>query len=254
MRRLWAFALTAFVTVAFCALPVRAWTGKAPSHAPHSIASANRILVLVAVNVERDAVVERLSGARRVWIDERAGLAADRVVLGSRTVDVVVTGYGFENAAPVAKAAFEALRPDVALFIGTAGALDESLALNDIVVASTSRLADGSEKARLDPEISNWLAAGYAARGERVHRGTLVTSRRFAGFREKQAFARAMPGALAVDMEAYAVVLAANARGVPIGAAKAITDRMEPTEGTFEEWRRNAPEASRRAARAIDLL
>lgn len=128
-------------------------------------------------------------------------------------------GIGGICARIATDAAYKAANGDVSLIIsaGLAGALSPDLRIADIVQPAV--VADGVDG------LSITTAHGT---------GTLITSGAIATAPDKQSLAR--PGALAVDMEAFAVADVARVYGIPFLAVKSISDELDfslPPLGRF---------------------
>jgi nucleoside phosphorylase len=125
----------------------------------------------------------------------------------------IANGIGQERAAAAVRSAGH---PDAVWSVGTAGALDPSIAIADIVTATA--VTDGGR---------TWPAqapAGPAARS-----GLVRTSQHIARTRAEKANLRET-GAIIVEMEAAAVACAADAMAVPFYCVRAVSD---VANGTF---------------------
>ena len=142
---------------------------------------------------------------------------------------LVCGGIGAEAARRATEAVIQEFAPVRVISVGFAGALNEALKVGDVVEpASVVNAQDGSR---------TQLGQGQ---------GTLVTVATVASPEEKAKLRRAYQASL-VDMEAAAVAIAAQARGVEFGALKAISDdatfgmpatqRFITNDGQFQEIR-----------------
>ncbi len=134
------------------------------------------------------------------------------------------TGMGGPSAAIVLEELAE-LGLQVALRIGTCGALDGGLALGDLVAATAVLAADGTsralgagERAPLDDELTA-VAARHAG-----HAGLVVSTDLFYDPDASRARTWTEAGALAVEMEAAALATVAQRRGVRFGCLLAVSD------------------------------
>ena len=123
-----------------------------------------------------------------------------------------------------------ALGLERAIRVGTAGALDPSLAPGELVIATEAICADGTSRAlgagereRADAATVDALRA--CAPGARA--GAIVTSDLFYEDGTERLDAWRSAGALAVEMEAAALFAVARRRGVAVGAVVAITDVLD---------------------------
>jgi DeoD family purine-nucleoside phosphorylase len=149
-----------------------------------------------------------------------------------RPLTIQSTGMGGPSAAIVIAELAE-LGARTLLRVGTCGALDASLALGDLLVASEALAADGtsralgaSDRVAADPELLRRLID--AAGPDGAH-GPIVTSDLFydgpAGAEEGW---RAQ-GAMAVEMETATLFALAARRGLRAGCALIVSDTVLPT-------------------------
>jgi len=142
--------------------------------------------------------------------------------LGDGTL-ITVTGIGYAAAAQGARALVGA-GCRALLSWGLAGALDPALAPGAVVVPEEVALEGTEQRLRSTPEWREQVLRVLSAAGP-VERGALLTSRRpLAAVLDKtSAFCRT--GAVAVDMESFAVAEVALAHGLAFLAVRVIVDR-----------------------------
>jgi purine-nucleoside phosphorylase len=140
------------------------------------------------------------------------------------------TGMGGPSAAIVTWELAE-LGAKRLLRVGTCGALDESLALGDLLVAREALTADGTSRAlgaadrvRASPEM---VAALEAAGGARS--GVIATTDLFYDDREREERRWMAAGAIAVEMEAATIYALAAKRGLQAAALLTVSDVIRPT-------------------------
>ena len=130
---------------------------------------------------------------------------------------LICGGIGAQAARRAAEAVVGEVRPARVVSVGFAGALDSRMKVGDVM--EPRLVVNSSDGSRTD------TGSGQ---------GTLVSYTGVADRDQKQRLVRAY-AADAVDMEAAAVAQAAQARGIELGALKAISDAadfaMPPTEG-----------------------
>jgi adenosylhomocysteine nucleosidase len=142
---------------------------------------------------------------------------------------LVCGGIGAEAARRATEAVIHEFAPVRVISVGFAGALDKALKVGDVVEPGiVINAKDGSRT--------------QSGQGQ----GTLVTIANVASPEEKVKLRQAYQASL-VDMEAAAVAIAAQARGVEFGALKAISDdasfempatkRFITNDGQFQEVR-----------------
>ncbi len=172
-----------------------------------------------------------------------------------REIVVAITGIGKVPAALACQAVIDRYRPECLLLIGTAGSLSPRLGPGDLIVADRVVAIDTG------PLIPSWIetdqslrsalleACGEEAPGTEVHCGGLITRDRPILDERDRAVVEQTWKALAVDMEAAAVALAARTNSLPLGIVKAITDRADKeAEAAF---RRNLDTAAERISRVL---
>jgi DeoD family purine-nucleoside phosphorylase len=174
------------------------------------------------------------------------GEAAD-----GRLLTIQSTGMGGPSAAIVI-AELESLGARTIVRVGTCGALDESLALGQLLVATEALAADGTsralgagERVAGSPELLKRL---IAAAGNGGRHGPVVSSDLFydgePGAEEEWRAA----GALAVEMETATLFALARRRGLRAGSVLVVSDIVLPDRQRIE------PEALREAERRLGEL
>jgi uridine phosphorylase len=150
------------------------------------------------------------------------GTAADGELL-----TVQATGMGGPSAAIVVTELLD-LGARTFIRIGTCGALSDSLALGDLITVDeaiagdgASRALDAGERVRPDPELTERLAR--AAGGPRA---TIVSTDLFYDDRPGLSDEWLRAGALAVEMEAAAVLRLAELRGARAACVLAVSDLL----------------------------
>jgi uridine phosphorylase len=127
------------------------------------------------------------------------------------------TGMGGPSAAIVLEELI-VLGARTAIRVGTAGALDATLRLGDLLVVERAICADGTSRA---------LGAGeLAAAAPSAASGTIVSSDLFYEVGEPRFEGWRSAGARAVEMEAATLFALGALRGVAVGCALAITDLL----------------------------
>jgi uridine phosphorylase len=155
------------------------------------------------------------------------GTAAD-----GEPLTIQSTGMGGPSAAIVLEELCD-LGLRRAIRVGTCGALDPRLALGDLVIADGALACDGTSRAlgagdriAADPGLVAALRAAADA-GTRV--GTVATSDVFYERDPERALAWARQGALAIEMEAAALMRVGELRGVAVACLLAVTDTFDAT-------------------------
>ena len=155
------------------------------------------------------------------------GTAAD-----GEPLTIQSTGMGGPSAAIVLEELGD-LGLRQAIRIGTCGTLDPGLALGDLAIAEAALACDGTSRAlgageriAADPGL---LAALRDAAGADAWVGTIATSDVFYERDPAPARAWTAQGALAVEMEAAALMRVGELRGVAVACLLAVTDTFDAT-------------------------
>jgi len=172
-----------------------------------------KVLLVAAEGREFAGVLRHCRGGRRLgWPVEFARSAE----LNGQSLVMVANGPGPALAGEAVRRTFGQERVDAVVSTGWCGALDPSLNLGDILVASRVEA--------LDQQV------GYNAeipRTERAYRsGCLISLDRVVHSVEEKARWRAA-GAAAVEMEAAAVASEARRLGVPFFCVRVVMDRAQ---------------------------
>jgi uridine phosphorylase len=140
------------------------------------------------------------------------------------------TGMGGPSAAIVLEELCD-LGLERAIRVGTCGALAGDLALGDLVIAGAALACDGTsralgagERVAADPGL---VAALIDAAGAATRVGLIATSDVFYDRDPARAGALAAHGALAVEMEAAALMRVGELRGVAVACLLAVTDTFD---------------------------
>jgi DeoD family purine-nucleoside phosphorylase len=175
------------------------------------------------------------------------GAAAD-----GEPLTIQSTGMGGPSAAIVLEELCD-LGLQRAIRVGTCGALGGDLALGDLLIADAALATDGTsralgagERVAADGEL---VAALQAAAGDGVRTGAIVTSDLFYEHDGGRAAGWARAGALAIEMEAAALLRVAELRDVRAACVLAVSDVF--VEG---ERHRIEPDALVRAAERLGAL
>jgi adenosylhomocysteine nucleosidase len=190
----------------------------------------------------------------------RIGRAVHRgIVLGGRTVVLVVSGIGMVNAADAAAGATHRYGPDVALIgAGTAGGLASAVAVGDVIVATEAVNVDADARAfgyvlgqtpgmparyAADPVLLDALGGG-----DGVRIGAMGAGEKFVTVELAHALRRDFPELLSVDMETAAVAQVAHNHGARFAVARGVSDLCAPTAEQFET---HVDDAAERSARVV---
>jgi len=218
-----------------------------------------RIGLIGALHQELAAVLARLPDERRQRVGGRDFWAGH---WHGHDVVAVLSRVGKVAAATTATALIERFGVGRIVFTGVAGGVGAGLRVGDVVVASGFVQHDmdasplfprhevplyGRARFDTDPALSDALAeaaravlarpgealgadavAEFGLRAPRVHRGLVASGDRFvATAGESAALRRALPDALAVEMEGAAVAQVCHDYGVPFAALRTVSDRAD---------------------------
>ncbi|WP_415648635.1 futalosine hydrolase [Stackebrandtia soli] len=183
-----------------------------------------KLLIVTAVDAERDAVLKGLSVA---------------------DVDVLSVGVGPARAAAGTARLLATREYDAVINAGVAGALAGRAATGDIVLATASVSAElgvvdesgftplgalgfGSNRFDADPT----LTAGVDG-----HRGEILTLATITGTAARaDELATAYPDAIAEAMEGFGVATAADDAGIPFGEIRAISNAVGDRDVAGWDW------------------
>jgi len=188
----------------------------------------SRILILTAVEGEREAVLRGVGGNGQfdvVAVGVGPALAAVRTALalaGGRYSLVVNAGIagGFPGRAEVGS-----------LVVATEIVAADLGAESDEGFQSVDELGFGSARVVVDTERAQRLTEALRAANLPVHAGPVLTLATITGTAEKAAtLAARVPGATAEAMEGYGVAIAAREHGLPVLELRAISNPVGPRD------------------------
>lgn len=221
-----------------------------------------KIAVICAMQVEADAVRERLTEVREVkkgafsFIEGKAG--DKEVVLG-------LSGMGKVAAAVYAQALILLYAPDAILNAGVAGSLSEKLDIMDVALSSalvehdmdTTPLGDppgflsGPNIVEIPADAGMLAAAQDAAKalGIKTVAGLIASGDQFIATREQKEKILSCFSAIACEMEGAAVAHTAFLNRTPVLILRAISDSFTgKNEMDYAEFK---PKAADRSARLV---
>lgn len=177
--------------------------------------------VVFALGIESGCFEDRLNGCVTIrgerFVAREGGLKGRRVL-------AMLSGAGRKNACEATEVLIDGHHPLRIISAGFAGGLHPTLKRNDILLVDRVVLADGSE---LPVELSAELTALAGQAG--VHVGSLLSVDQVVRLpRQKQQLGERY-GALAVDMETFAVAEVCRRREVPFVAIRVINDTASET-------------------------
>ncbi|BBH20741.1 Futalosine hydrolase [Paenibacillus baekrokdamisoli] len=196
-------------------------------------ASAGRILIVTAVQAEKDAVLRGLQG--HAGVDVLAGGVGPIATAASTAAALAGTEYSLVISAGIGGG-----------FVGQAEVGSVVLA-TDIVSGdlgvqtsdaflSFEELGFGTTKFRVNPALVSKLAAALQTIGLIVLTGPILTVSTATGTADHAArLALRIPGAAVEAMEGYGVATAASNRGIPVLEIRTISNQVGPRDR--DAWR-----------------
>ena len=221
--------------------------------------SMKPIAIVSALHDELSKVLELMPDEHR---QIRAGRAFWLGHLHGQPVVVVLSGIGKVAAATTATLLIVQVGLSHVVFTGVAGALNHAVKVGDIVVGSSFMQHDmdaspifpryeipgyGLAVFKSDETLSQQLAAAcqevlnklsevveadviqaFGLHSPQLHRGLIVSGDRFVSTAlESQQLQKALPEALAVEMEGAAFAQVCHDYGVPFAAVRTLSDRAD---------------------------
>jgi adenosylhomocysteine nucleosidase len=217
------------------------------------------LAIVAAMHEELSALLARMPDEHRIQVAGRDFWVGH---LNGQLVVAVLSRIGKVAAAVTATVLLERFGVRAIVFTGVAGGLAPGVAVGDVVIATRLLQHDldaspifpkyevpltGHARFATDTAISDGLTAvaaavlrdpvallgrevaeDFALRSPKVHRGLLISGDRFvSSAAESEALRRALPDALAVEMEGAAVAQVCHDYGVPFAAMRTISDRAD---------------------------
>jgi DeoD family purine-nucleoside phosphorylase len=197
------------------------------------------------------AMAQALLESPRMFNTRRGLWGYSGVAPDGAELTIQSTGMGGPSAAIVVE---ELIRLGARTLIrtGTCGALVPDLRLGDVLAVAESIAADGASRAlgadgrvKPDPDLTRELAAAGAGGPATIVSADLFYDDpdRLAGWRDA--------GAVAVEMEAAAVLAAARRHDVPAACVLMVTDDVERARMEHDEIEHRAADVGRLALRAL---
>jgi adenosylhomocysteine nucleosidase len=174
-----------------------------------------------AIGIESGCLEDLLDGMITI---RGGGFAIREGGLRGRRVALILAGAGCENARRATEILIDGHRPRRVVSAGFAGGLCGRLNRNDILIADRLLMSSGGD---LPVELAPGLATALSQSG--VHRGTLLTSDRVIRVPSERSALFDRTGAMAVDMETFAVAEVCAARQVPFSSVRVINDTAAET-------------------------
>ena len=172
-----------------------------------------------ALGIESGCLEDLLQGAITVRGDR---FAIREGGLRGRRVAIILAGPGQDNARRATEILIDGHRPDRVISAGFAGGLCQKLKRNDILIADRLLNLAGGE---LSVELPPGLSAAVTQPG--IHCGSLLTTDRVVRMPSERKAILDRTGALAVDMETFAVAEVCAARQVAFSSIRVVNDTAD---------------------------
>jgi adenosylhomocysteine nucleosidase len=197
-----------------------------------------RLGAIFALGIESGYLEDALQGSVTI---RGAGFRAKEGGLHGRRIVIIRAGAGRANAAKATETLIDGHRPDFVLSAGFAGGLSPTLKRHDLLLLTEVTLESG-ESISISP-LPLVERPGMSAENEKLMNSTkLLTTDRIVRSSQEKASLHEKTGAIAVDMETFAVAEVCRRRSVPFIAVRIIHDTAQETLPPELEKLRRPPE------------
>jgi adenosylhomocysteine nucleosidase len=194
-------------------------SGTVPDPAPDAIPPVCHVGCVFALGIEAGGLIDRLSG---VVMTEGSGFVAREGGINGKRLVVIESGVGVAAAARATEALILGHRPQWIISTGFAGGLHDSLEQGDFLMAD--EIVDTADRKLLVE-----LKLAQDIRQPHLHLGRLLTTDRIiAKPKEKRALG-IRHGALAVDMESWAVADVCRREKIRFLSVRIVSDAVGQT-------------------------
>jgi adenosylhomocysteine nucleosidase len=179
--------------------------------------------LIAAMNQERDALLRRVKGARRIKLGPFRGYSFD---LHGQACVLVTSGMGMRRAGEATRCLVDAKGPRLLISFGIAGAVERDLEIGDVVAAGSVCLLLGGSPDLIQP-LAAWpeastraMISALAGRGAHLYPGTALTT----------AGSQLAPGRSVglnhpvLEMETAGIARVAAEHDIPLLSIRAISD------------------------------
>ena len=182
------------------------------------------LLIFYAFDREIAPLLRRIGERRALDVN---GLRGFRGRFGAVDFAAVHTGIGLERARESARRTFDRLtEPELVVATGVVGALTEGLRAGDVVLAD--RIVGDGESSAHAIDLEQHQRVGHALRraGLRYSSGPLLSARVMLATPADKRSAKDSSGAIAVDMETWALAHEASGRGLRFVSVRTVIDEV----------------------------
>lgn len=175
------------------------------------------VAVIAALHLEISPLLDRLNVKRTV---SGNGFKYHNCFLDDTRIVVCEKAVGQQRAKVATNAVIDAFDPEWILSAGISGALIEEMQVGQIAVANSLVRDDGEQEIAIPVGMESDSTSGLFV-------DRICTTDHIVRTREEKQSLREVTGAIAVDMESYAVVHTARQRKKKVMAIRAISDTLE---------------------------
>lgn len=189
-------------------------------------------------------------------------------ILKDREVVITQSGIGKVNAAISTTLLINKFKPDVIINTGSAGALDESLNVGDVLISDDAKYHDADATAfgyeygqipqmpvafQLSKPLIEKVSQVVQQQQLTAKVGLIVSGDSFIGsVEQRQKIKKAFPNAMAVEMEATAIAQTCYQFNVPFVVVRAVSDLANgEAEMSFEAFLEKAAVSSSQTVEAL---
>lgn len=244
--------------------------------------SIKRLLAVVAMSVEEEAILKTLGAYEEITISNSLGIKAKVFRKNGKELILVTSGIGPVNAGLTTALVADKFQLDGVLLFGVAGAVKPGLEIGQLVVATEviqhdsvyssdsgdQLMAPGAPYVSVDPKERNnpifktdpifreWLSKGLQAYPKvKFSEGTLLSGSEFVGSAARKIEIAALRhNSLAVEMEAAGIAVVVRRLGLPFAVLKTVADRLNPDESISSDYNQFIQGAAENAGDIMDVV
>jgi len=199
------------------------------------------------MKVEAKQLINRMDNVRIV---KTKGRKYTRGTIGDAEVVLIQCGMGLKKAEAGARELIENFQPDTLFVYGTSGALIPELKVHEVMIADALCLkgVEGGDAIAADEALAS-LAQELLPHARRVR---LVAESGFSVTPKSMERIAAASGAVAIDLESYAVAKVAREAGIPLLVIRCTANTSHYS--TLPAWPKNGPIAADKAAAGTEAV
>ncbi len=241
-----------------------------------------RLLVIVAMDVEQQAIVKTLGPYDDILISKALGLKALLFKKNGKELLLVNSGIGIVNAGVSTALVADKFKLDAVLLFGVAGAVKPGLKIGQLVLASqiiqhdsvysenelVQLMAPGAPFVSVqaherenpifetDSELRSWFKQVIVDYPKvQYTEGVLLSGSEFVGCpTRKNQIANINKNALAVEMESAGIAVVVKKLRLPFAALKTIADRLNPDNSISHDYNKFLQAAAENAGDVMNAV